>query len=275
MNRRRLLPLLAVLVAAVVAAIALGSFGTSMIPVADGNQQYPAGAGPTHVDFSALSSDGNNLTHAPRDHWEAYAISYTEPPDRRRVEGTYYINSTTGEIIAERWDDGTVYRSDRAYAYVQPASGLDTERERQEFEDNPDFVYDEATDAYYKYQSRSGFLSPTNIGRHPELLEPYSWEATGRTTHHGVPVITYELSSHESNRSNVPPAVDGSFQLGVDDGIVYAFDITLDDDGSEYRYTYSVHPAEFPKHDWVETAREVAGANSSSTPERLRATRAP
>lgn len=275
MDRRTLYALLVVLVVAVVVPMTLSSFGTGTSEKVDANQQYPAGAGPAHINFSALSKDSNNLTHAPREYWDSYAISYTEPPDRWRVEGEYYINSTTGEIIAERWDDGTVYRNSSAYAYVQPASGLSTEYERQDLEDNPGFVYDQDTDAFYKYRPHNGFLSPTNIGRHPEILKYYSWEATETTTHHGVPVITYELSSSESSHPNVPPAVNGSLQLGADDGVIYAFDITLDDDESEFRYTYSVHPVEFPNHEWVKTAQEVVAANSTSTSERLAPTQVP
>lgn len=46
-------------------------------------------------------------------------------------------------------------------------------------------------------------------------------------------------------------------------GIIYAFDITLDDDEGEARYTYSVRPAPFPDHSWVETARTVAATNTT------------
>ena len=61
-----------------------------------------------------------------------------------------------------------------------------------------------------------------------------------------------------------PSASEGSLSLGAEDGIVYAFDLTLDvDDGA--RYTYSIEPTAFPDHEWVETAKRVAGSDGEST----------
>lgn len=225
-------------------------------------QQYPDGAGPDSIDFSELRSDDTTVLHTPRDHWESYAIIYSEPPEHRRVEGSYYINSSTGEVISDLWYGAKDYRNGDTYAYVQPAEQIQNQQAREELEADPSFVYDNATDAYYRYDRHYGQIAPTNIGRHTGILDAYGWEATNTTTHHGVPVITYQLLDTEPDDSRVPPAVTGTLSLGVEDGIIYAFDITVDAEG-EARYTYTVRPAPFPDHGWVETARTVAAASSS------------
>jgi hypothetical protein len=233
----------------------------------DGSQSpedraYPDGAGPDHIDFAALDADNRSVKHSPRDHWESYAISYTAPPERRLVEGEYYINATTGAIIGERWNDASVYIHGSTYAFVQPAASV-PDREREQLEADDSFVYHEATDAYYRYDPHYGRVAPTNIGRHPSLLEAYTWEAVDTTTHHGVPVITYRATgSHTDTRA--PPIVNGSLRLGVDDGVVYAFDMTVDADDGPYHYTYDVSPAPFPDHEWVDRARDIHAGDASS-----------
>ncbi|WP_324761110.1 hypothetical protein [Haloarcula montana] len=225
-------------------------------------QQYPDGAGPDHINFSTLDSDENTVLHAPRNHWDSYAIIYSEPPGRRRVEGDYYINSSTGEVISELWYGAKDYRNGDTYAYVQPAEQIPDHQPREEWDSDPQFTYHNATDAYYRYDPHYGQIAPTNIGRHTDILDSYHWEAVDTTTHHGVPVITYQLSETEPDNSPAAPAVRGSLKLGLEDGIIYAFDITLDAEG-ESRYTYTIRPAAFPNHDWVKTARMVATRNSS------------
>lgn len=263
MHRRHLLALLVAVVALVAVSATLITPGPTASNTPSSDQQYPEGAGPNHIDFSTLDSDDDNVSHTPRERWDSYALVYTEPPERRIVEGNYYINSSTGEIISELWYDAKDYRNGKTYAYVQPAESIPNEYQREELESDKSFVYDDATDAYYRYDPYYGRVAPTNIGRHTEVLESYTWEAINTTTHHGVPVITYRVTGKRTNTSRAPPAINGTLQLGVEDGIVYAFDITLDGDGS-YRYTYEVRPAPFPDHDWVDTARDVAAVNTTS-----------
>jgi hypothetical protein len=43
------------------------------------------------------------------------------------------------------------------------------------------------------------------------------------------------------------------------------FDVTLGADERDYRYTSEVHPAPFPDHSGVDTTREGASANGSSS----------
>lgn len=167
-------------------------------------------------------------------------------------------------MIADLWYGAKNFRNGDTYAYVQPADRIPDDHQREEFESDPAFVFDNATDAYYRYDRHYGRVAPTTIDRHTDILEYYGWEATNTTTHHGVSVITYQLSDKEPNESRVPPAITGTLQLGAEDGIIYMFDITLDDDEGEARYTYSVRPAAFPDHSWVETARTVAATNSST-----------
>jgi hypothetical protein len=226
-------------------------------------EAYPAGAGPDSIDFSVVGGDEATLLSLSHDGWESYAFRYDEPADRPRVEGEYYVDTTTGEIVSDLSDDARDYRDGEEYASVQPAGPL-SDREREQLEDDPAHVYDADTDAYYRYDPQYGEVAPTNVGRHATILESYEWTATGETTHHGVAVVTYELASEEASNSNAPAASAGSLSLGVDDGIVYAFDLTLDVD-DKARYTYSVEPAAFPDHEWVETAKRVAGSDSEST----------
>lgn len=226
------------------------------------DRQYPPGAGPDHIDFSALNADDENVSQTPREYWDSYAIISTEPPNRSRVEGDYYINATTGEVISDLWDGAMDYRNGTTYAYVQPADRIPNEHQREQFEADPSFVYDNATDAYYRYDPHYGQIAPTNIGRHTDLLEFYTWEAVNTTTHHGVPVLTYRVTGKRSTNSGVPPALRGTLELGVEDGIVYAYDITVADDGEPDRYTYEVRPAAFPDHDWVDRARRLAAEDA-------------
>jgi len=262
MDSRHVLAVI-VLVAVVGTGLAITTLGSTTADPLDSDQQYPTGSGPDHINFSMLDAGETTVSQTPRQHWDAYTINYTEPPERQRVEGEYYINSQTGEIIGERWDDGVVYINGSTYAFVQPADSLSA-RQQEQFADDPAFVYDNATDAYYRYDPVYGALAPTNIGRHTAVLEAYSWEAVDTTTHHGVPVITYRVAGQRSNSRTVPPASNGTLQLGVDDGIIYAFDITLDDGERHYQYTYDVRPAPFPNHDWVETAREISADNATA-----------
>lgn len=263
MDRRHGLALLLAATAIVAVAVTLAGPGPRASTPLGADQEYPEGAGPTHVDFSALEANGQNVSHAPRDHWDSYVIDYTAPPERPLVEGSYYVNSSTGEIITERWYDARVYRNGSTYAFVQPAESIPNERRREEFESDDAFVYDDATDAYYRYDPHYGRIAPTTIGRHTDLLEAYTWEAVDATTHHGVPVVTYEVTGTRSDSSRASPPQNGTLRLGVDDGVVYAFDLTVADDGTTYRYEYEVRPAPFPDHDWVERAKALAAGNAT------------
>lgn len=265
MDRRTL-----VVICGTVAALAIAAFvlATPLAPEANtpaANKSYPTGAGTDHINFSALDDDSANVSHAPREHWDSYAIRYSAPPERRIVEGEYYIDSATGAIVGQRWHDATVYINGSTYAFVQPAESIPNEQERAEFKSDPAFVYDNATDAYYRYDTQYGRVAPTNIGRHTKILEAYTWQATNRTTHHGVPVITYRVTGTRKEAARTTPA-NGTLQLGAEDGILYAYDITLDADERDYHYTYTVKPAPFPDHEWVDTARAVtANATNSSS----------
>lgn len=262
MDRRDLVVGLLVVAAVGVASFAVATAWSAPSGPLAADQTYPPGADADQINFSALGAVDANLTHTPRNHWDSYAIRYTAPPERRLVEGEYYINSSTGEIIADRWNDATVYRNGTEYAFLQPAESV-PEHQREQFDSDPQFVYDDATDAYYRYDPRYGQIAPTNIGRHPTLLDAYTWEATDTTTHHGVPVITYRATGTRSD-SRAPPAINGTLRLGADDGLIYGYDLTRDTEGGPYRYAYSVEPASFPEHEWVDTARELA-ANSTDS----------
>lgn len=263
MHRRSLAAVVIVLVAVATASVGLFIWSPTSGP-SDSDRTYPAGAGADHINFSTLESDDANVSHTPREHWGSYAILYTAPPERPIVEGDYYINSSTGEVIADRWHNATVYRNGTTYAFAQPAESIPNERQREEFESDDAFVYDNATETYYRYDPHYGRLAPTNIGRHTDLLEAYTWEATNTTTHHGVSVVTYRVTGR-TNDSRVTPASNGTLQLGANDGVIYAYDITLDSDERTYRYTYDVRPTPFPEHDWVKTARDVAGGNTTNS----------
>jgi len=267
MDRRYVIGLV-VLVAAGIGLVAFTAIWSPQTTSPGSDQTYPAGAGPDHINFSALEEDDMNVSHTPRAHWDSYAIVYTAPPERRLVEGDYYINSVTGEILAKRWHNASVYRNGTTYAFVQPVDGLSSEHQREQLESDDAYVYDNATDAYYRYDPHYGQIAPTNIGRHPDILGGYTWTAANRTTRHGVPVITYRVSDVRATAADIPPPLSGTLQLGAEDGIVYAFDITLDGDERDYRYTYDVRPAPFPDHSWVDTAREVAHENASERADR-------
>jgi len=257
---RRSLVVGSLALAAVVASVALVTVWSAPSDSIDSERTYPPGAESDHIDFPALAADDDNVSHTPREYWDSYAIVYTAPSERRLVEGDYYINSSTGEILADRWHDAEVYRNGTIYAFVQPAESV-PEHRREQFASDPQFVYDDATDAYYRYDARYGHIAPTNIGRHTAMLDSYTWEAVDETTHHGVPVITYRVTGTRTD-SQVPPATDGTLRLGAEDGVIYAYDITLDGDERTYHYTYSVRPAPFPEHEWVDRARALA-ANST------------
>lgn len=264
MDRRHLAVGLLTLIAVVVAAVAFATVWSAPSGPLDADQTYPPGAESDQINFSALDAGDATLTHTPREHWDSYAIRYTAPPERRLVEGEYYINSTTGEIIADRWNDAKVYRNGTIYVVFQPAGSI-PEHEREQFDSDPQFVNDDATDAYYRYDPRYGEIAPTNIGRHTALLDAYRWEAVNTTTHHGVPVITYRATGTRSD-SRAQPPINGTLRLGVEDGIVYGYDLTQDADERRFRYTYSVEPAPFPEHEWVDTARDLtANATNSSS----------
>jgi hypothetical protein len=264
MERRYFLWGLVAVVTIVGIGFTLTTIGPTDASPLDSDQQYPTGADAEHINFTALAATDSNVSHTPRKHWDAYAIDYDAPPERPLVEGDYYINAETGETLADRWHDAEVYRNGSSYAFFQPAESIPNSNRREEFESDDAFVYDNATDAYYRYDPNYGNLSPTNIGRHTAMLESYTWEARNTTTHHGVSVITYQVTGTGTNTSNVPPASNGTLQLGLDDGVVYAFDITVEDDDTTYQYTYDVGPAPFPDHDWVETARDLAATNTTA-----------
>ena len=273
MNQRYVSGLAVVLIVVSIAVFAFTSLWPPETLSPDSDQAYPTGAGPDHINFSALEANGMNVSHTPRTHWDSYAIVHTEPPDRRLVEGDYYINSTTGEVLADRWHNATVYRNGTTYAVIQRADGIPNEHQREQLESDSAYVYDNTTDAYYRYDPRYGQIAPTNIGRHPDMLKAYTWTAINRTTHHSVPVITYRLSGERNTATTPPPPLNGTLKLGVEDGIIYAFDITLDGDGREYRYTYDVRPEPFPDHRWVDTAREVARPNATESTARRHSSR--
>lgn len=265
MDRRYLVVGSLTLVAVIAASFALATVWSAPSGPLDADQAYPPGAESDHIDFSALDAASGNLSHAPRTHWESYAIRYTAPPERRLVEGEYYVNASTGEIIGDRWHDAKVYRDGTRYAFVQPAGSVPDHR-REQFASDPQFVYDDETDAYYRYDPHYGQIAPTNIGRHTMLLDSYTWEAVDTTMHHGVPVITYRATGTRQD-SQVPPPINGTLRLGVDDGIIYGYDLTQDADEGPYRYTYSVEPAPFPEHDWVDTARDLASNSTDGSSE--------
>ena len=264
MERRSLAGLVVALVAIGAVAVVVSPHGPSVSGPAATADEYPAGAGPEHINFTALEVDGANVSHTPREYWDSYAILYTEPTDRRRIEGDYYINAPTGEVLGDRWRDARVYRNGSTYAFVQTADAIQDHR-REEYENDPEFVYHDPTDAYYTYDSEylSG-LETTNIGTHTTVAESYTWTAIDRTTHHGVPVITYQVTGTRNEDSRAPSPKNGTLQLGAEDGIVYAYDLSLTDDGETFRRTYEVRPAPFPDHKWLETARAVAGENATA-----------
>lgn len=259
MDRRHPLALLLAGVALVAVAALLAPSGPGGIGPTGPDRPYPPSAGPNHINFSALKADDASVAKTPGNYWDTYAIRHSAPEERRLIEGNYSINAATGETLAHRWDGVEVYRHDDVYAYVQPADRIPNEHEREQLERDPAFVYHNGTNAFYRYDSRYGQIAPTNIGRHPTLLEAYTWEADNRTAHHDVPVITYHLTGTRSTAAGAPEPVDGTLRLGVTDGIVYAYDLRVEGDGRSYRYTYVVRPAPFPNHDWLETARAVAG----------------
>jgi hypothetical protein len=263
MDRRYLVVGLLTLVAIVIATPALLPALSDPSEPLDSDQTYPPGAASDHINFSALNDGDTNLSHTPRSHWDSYAILYTAPPERRLVEGDYYINSSTGEIIADRWHDAKVYRNGTIYVFFQPAGSI-PDHQREEFASDPQFVYDNTTDAYYRYDPHYGQIAPTNIGRHTMLLDSYTWEAINTTTHHGIPVITYQVTGIRPD-SQAPPPINGTLQLGIDDGIIYTYELTLDADERPYHYTYSVRPAPFPEHEWVDTARNLAANSTDSS----------
>jgi hypothetical protein len=266
MDRRHVIGLAAALVTVGVGLVAFTALWSPQTTSPESAQAYPTGAGPDYINFSALAANDANISHTPGEHWGSYAIVFTAPPDRPLIEGDYYINSATGEILADRWHNATVYRNGTTYAAVQPAAGIPNERQREELESDDSYVYHNATDAYYRYDPHYGQIAPTNIGRHPALLDGYTWTATNRTTHHGVPVITYRVTGKRATAADdAPPLRNGTLSLGVKGGIVYAFDITFDRDGRADRYTYDVRPAPFPDHGWVDTARAVASENATES----------
>jgi hypothetical protein len=169
MDRRHVIGL-AALVTVGVGLVAFTALWSPQTTSPESAQAYPTGAGPDHINFSALAANDANVSHTPREHWDSYAIVFTAPPDRPLIEGDYYINSATGEILADRWHNATVYRNGTTYAAVQPAAGIPNERQREELESDDSYVYHNATDAYYRYDPHYGQIAPTNIGRHPALL---------------------------------------------------------------------------------------------------------
>ena len=264
MQRRWLFVLGFVVVVGVGLLVAVGSAPTNDDTPLPADQRYPPGAGPDGINFTALDAAETNLTHTPRTHWESYDLGFTETPDTPPVEGTYYINATTGEIITDRFHGATAYRNGSIYAFRQPAGELPTEQHDAELAADEAYTYDNATDTYYRYDPQYGQLAPTTIGRHTDIVEAYSWEAVNTTTHHGVPVITYRLTGRQPDADRAQPAEAGTLQLGVNDGLIYAYDLTLDTNETTSNYSYQVRPAPFPDHDWVRTAKRLQASNTSS-----------
>ena len=264
MQRRWLVALGVVVVVAVGLLVAVGPAPTSDANPLPADQQYPPGAGPNGINITALDAAETNLTHTPRTHWESYVLGFTETPDTPPVEGTYYINATTGEIITDRFHGATAYRNGSIYAFRQPAGELPTDRHREELAADEAYTYDNATDTYYRYDPRYGQLAPTTIGRHTDIVDAYTWEAVNTTTHHGVPVITYRLTGRQPDADRAQPAEAGTLQLGVDDGLIYAYDLTLESNEATSHYSYQVRPAPFPTHEWVSTAKRLQASNTSS-----------
>lgn len=265
MDRHYLVTLLFGLVAIVGLLAFLTLSGPPTSDALGPDQQYPEGAGPEQINFSMLDSDEQNVSHTPREYWDSFAIIYTAPPGERRVEGDYFINSSSGEIISVLWDNAKDYRNDDIYAYVQPTDGISRDHEREELEADGSFVYDNATDAFYRYDTQYGRLAPTNIGRHTNMLTAYSWEAVDTTTHHGIPVIEYRATGKRNDSTRASPVINGTLHLGVDDGIIYTYDVTVKDGKQAHQFTYEVRPAPFPDHDWVTTAKELAARNTTNT----------
>ena len=264
MQRRLGLALAVIVVFGVGVLITVGPAPTNDSGALSADQAYPPGAGANGINFTTLSEPETNLTHTPRAHWDSYVLGFTETPDRPPVEGTYYINASTGEMITDRFHSATAYRNGSIYAFVHPAEGLTSEHQREQFADDDAYVYDNATDAYYRYDPQYGQLAPTTIGRHADIVESYTWQAVNTTTHHGVPVLTYRLTGRQPDAERAQPAQAGTLQLGVDDGLVYAYDLTLETGANTSRYSYEVRPAPFPAHEWVPTAQQLQEATNSS-----------
>ena len=265
MQRRLGLALVVIVVFAVGILVTMGPAPINDSDSLPAGQDYPPGAEPNGINFTTLDSTETNLTHTPRTHWDSYVLGFTETPDRPPVEGTYYINSTTGEIITDRFHGATAYRNGSVYAFVQPAEGLTNDHQREQFADDDAYVYDNATEAYYRYDPQYGQLAPTTIGRHDAIVESYTWEAVNTTTHHEVPVITYRLTGRQPDADRAQPAEAGTLRLGVDDGVIYAYDLTLETGDNTSRYSYQVRPATFPDHEWVQTATRLHSATDSSS----------
>ena len=264
MQRRWLVALGVVVVVGVGLLVAVGPAPTSDANPLPADQQYPPGAGPNGINVTALDAAETNLTHTPRAHWESYVLGFTETPDTPPVEGTYYINATTGEILTDRFHGATAYRNGSIYAFRQPAGELPTDRHREELAADEAYTYDNASDTYYRYDPRYGQLAPTTIGRHTDIVEAYTWEAVNTTTHHGVPVITYRLTGRQPDADRAQLAEAGTLRLGVDDGLIYAYDLTLESNEATSHYSYQVRPAPFPEHEWVITAKQLQSSNTSS-----------
>ena len=264
MKGRWLVVLMFVVVVGVGVLVAVGPAPTNDTTALPADQQYPPGAGPNVINFTALDAAETNLTHTPRRHWESYVLGFTETPDTPPVEGIYYINATTGEIITDRFHGATAYRNGSIYAFRQPAAALPTDRHREELAADEAYTYDNTTDTYHRYDSRYGKLAPTTIGRHTDIVEAYTWEAINTTTHYGVPVITYRLTGQRSDADRAQPAEAGTLQLGVDDGLIYAYDLTLDANNATDTYRYQVRSAPFLEHEWVRTAKRLSTTTNSS-----------
>ena len=77
-------------------------------------------------------------------------------------------------------------------------------------------------------------------------------------------VITYRLTGRQPTADRAQPAKSGTLQLGVDDGLIYAYDITLETNDATSHYSYQVRPAPFPDHEWVRTAQRLSTTTNSS-----------
>lgn len=265
----------------VTAVVVLVALGTALALVNPGPvstnpllyaQSYPDGAGPNHVDVAALiGGDDTPSAHTPGDAWETYVVRTSiSHADAYTLHTTHYIDSLTGERLTHT-ESAAVgyaameYANATTYAFVYPnASDINDSDTRENLEETA--TYDPETDAYYIYDEnpdRYAADAPTAhitavVGGNDRLLEQYTWKAVGTTTQHGVAVITYRLTGrHPAYHESAEPA-EGTLLIGVEHGVIYAYDIRVDSTMGQTHYQYRAMPADFPGHDWVSTAAAVA-----------------
>ena len=79
MKGRWLVVLMFVVVVGVGVLVAVGPAPTNDTTALPADQQYPPGAGPNVINFTALDAAETNLTHTPRRHWESYLRQRESP----------------------------------------------------------------------------------------------------------------------------------------------------------------------------------------------------